>query len=264
VREWIERVKQWWLGWWKAVIDRFRGPVEVEDAVTVEAAFETALEDAAATEAAEIGVRVGGSLPYIREFPAPALESEDLAWDGRYLWVCDWDMLGLFQIDPVTGVVQREVGLDISMEAITWNGRAVCGASIAGADAIYSIGTDGALTRLCAAPGTDGGTRGLCWDGRHFWTNNLIDWMTYQIDAQGTVLRSFPTPWINPGGMTWAGGYLWSCEMAGLFYRIDPLTGAVTDYIGSPANNPTGLTWDGQSLWSADLGTHTIYQTRVS
>lgn len=208
---------------------------------------------------------VGGGSPAIHAFPGPGVVAEDLAWDGLRLWCCDWDTVLLYQIDPVTGIVQRAIGTDVAMEAITWDGRTVCGASIAGADAIYSIDLEtGALTHLAAAPGTDGGTRGLCWDGQHFWTNNLIDRVTYQIDAQGTVLRSFATPWMNPGGMTWAGGYIWTCDLAALFYRIDPLSGTVTDYVLSPGNDPTGLTWDGQSLWSVDEGTHTIYQTRVS
>ena len=207
----------------------------------------------------------GGTLPVAHEFPAPGATAEDLAWDGLHLWVCDWGASEIYQIDPVTGTIQRAIATAVAMEAITWNGRAVCGASIAGADAIYSIDpTDGTLTRLMAAPGTDGGTRGLCWDGRHFWTNNMIDQITYQIDAQGVILRSFATPWLNPGGMTWAGGYIWTCDLAGLFFRIDPLSGVVTDYILSPGNAPTGLTWDGEALWSVDEGTHMIYKTRVS
>ena len=208
---------------------------------------------------------VGGGLPVIHEFAAPGTVAEDLAWDGLHLWVCDWDTSLIYQMNPATGTIHRAIGTDVAMEAITWNGRAVCGASIAGADAIYSIDpADGMITRLCAAPGTDGGTRGLCWDGRHFWTNNLIDWTTYQIDAQGTILHSFATPFFNPGGLTWAGGYLWTCELAGIFYRIDPRTGKVVDYITSPAGAPTGVTWDGQSLWNVDEGTHKIYQLRVA
>jgi len=255
----LERVKHRWVrrwkvffarlghGLWKAIVGRFSKPAEFEIGAKVE-------------------VRGGGiGWPAVHEIAAPGAVAEDLAWDGFRLWVCDWDTSLLYQVDPVTGIVQWSVGTDVAMEAITWNGRAVCGASIAGVDAIYSIDpTDGTITRLCAAPGTDGGTRGLAWDGRHFWTNNLIDWTTYQIDAQGTVLRSFPTPFINPGGMTWVGGYLWTCELAGIFYRIDPLSGTVTDYILSPGNSPTGLTWDGGTLWNVDSGTHRIYQVRVA
>lgn len=158
----------------------------------------------------------------VASIPSPGLYPLGLAWDGRYLWNVDPVEGKILQIDPSSGRVVNDEGIDI--------------------------------------PSPD--PTGLAWGGGHLWIADGETLRIYELDPDsGEVLNSFPTPGELPKGLAWDGSHLWLVDMVEGIYRIDPRNGNTVDFYELlPGGRAEDLAWDGRHLWLVDSEQGKIYK----
>lgn len=110
-------------------------------------------------------------------------------------------------------------------------------------------------------------SRGLAWDGEHFWScgDDLEGGsLLYKIRADTVdVVASYPTPGHRPTALVHDGRWLWLTDRdLGRIDRIDPETGQLTRSVGAPGFSPGGLAWDGRHHWVSDAGTGLLNRMR--
>ena len=156
---------------------------------------------------------IGQAGKVLQSFPTPADRPTGLTWDGQNLWLADIGTNRIYQINPADGTVIRSIAGPVNA---TLNG--------------------------------------LAWDGSHLWCSDNGDVnKIYQLDENGSVLRSFSLVSGSPRGLTWDGRNLWYQDSgSNMLYQIDTLSGNVLQSFPAPSGSNRGLAWDGKYLWSAD------------
>lgn len=117
-------------------------------------------------------------------FPSPT----DMAYDGTYFWIVDWQTNTINKVLPETGTL-------IS--------------SIPGPSTKPSYQSDPGTGSYNAKP------FGIAWDGQALWVSEQSDLMIYRINPDdGSLLNAFPSPGTDPKGLTWDGEFLWHVDQA--------------------------------------------------
>jgi transglutaminase-like putative cysteine protease len=95
--------------------------------------------------------------------------------------------------------------------------------------------------------------------------------LIYQLDpADGSIVRSIPSPGYWPAGLAWDGTHLWCSDIKGgrdveevyegVIYKLDPEDGTILQTLAAPSQYPADLAWDGTYLWCVDNGSDEIIQ----
>jgi hypothetical protein len=125
-------------------------------------------------------------------FPSPT----DMAYDGTFFWVVDWQSNTINKVLPEDGSV------------------------------IASLPGPSTKPTYQSNPGTgDFNARpfGVAWDGQALWVSDQSELMIYRISpADGSILNAFPSPGADPKGLTWDGEFLWHVDQSTqTIYKID-------------------------------------------
>jgi len=100
----------------------------------------------------------------------------------------------------------------------------------------------------------DSSTRGITWDGTHFWVMGSFTQRVYQYTAAGVYTgTSFNTGFQVVGGMdiTWDGTYFWIVDIEHDVYKYAADGTYTLTYFNVTAQDstPRGITWDGNNFW---------------
>ena len=163
----------------------------------------------------------GDTLPAI---PKPGGYTGGIAWDGEYIWVCDY--LGETKIikqDPSTGDVLDSFSAAYTAQCggLDWDGEAFYhgsdqnDAGTLGDGLIHKYSPDGTELLPFASPGGSMSPQGVCYDGQDLWVTIDERDTLYVVDANdGSVLRTVPYTDAGSGalgrGVLVVGGYLWT------------------------------------------------------
>jgi sugar lactone lactonase YvrE len=155
---------------------------------------------------------------YITPYPQPT----NIAFDGKYLWVCDWFGQSIYKHDTNKGFSLVK---------------------------IFHFPEKHFTTLACAG--------GYLWTADP-WNKKIYK---HNLDESLTIIGSYQTPNAAPSGLASDGKVLWSCDSAlAMIYRHkldDKLT--IEESFKSPGTSPSGLYFDGEKLWSIDSKTNKIY-----
>jgi parallel beta-helix repeat protein len=129
--------------------------------------------------------------------------------DQGYMWIVDFAERKVFKIDPVTHVI------------------------VNGFDSPYP---------------TQGGCKGLAWDGTYLnvmgWTSPVI----HQMTKAGNLVKSIPLAEGGGGGLAWDGEHFWVPGKRILKYDQ---TGKLRGWIYPASEGTWDMTWDGKYLWAS-------------
>lgn len=106
----------------------------------------------------------------IRSFAAIG-EPQDLAWDGKHLWLAA-AQFSLRKFDPITGTIVSTVPLAFGIHGVTWDGKNLWVSSI-GTDRIYQVDPRNG-TVITSFPSLVNFAIGLAWDGRTLWSVDFL------------------------------------------------------------------------------------------
>nr|WP_319401736.1 T9SS type A sorting domain-containing protein [uncultured Carboxylicivirga sp.] len=192
------------------------------------------------------------ALNVIQVIPSPTNYTNDITFDGQYLWVGSaFDSL-LYKVSPLDGTVIDSIKTIVSRPyGLTFDGQYIWVAANEN-NTLHKIDmTTGSSLNTYNLP--VGYAGGLTFDGQYFWHNNSSTDKTYKIDTNGIITDSISTGLPLPSGLTFDGQYLWVADNSThKIYKVDTLTGQIIDTIISPKQFPNGLAFDGQYLWLAE------------
>jgi len=191
--------------------------------------------------------------------PAPCPCPSDLAWDGRDLWVADWNRAVLYRLGAADGSVRDSLRAPgFRPQGLAWaDGHLYV--SDDQAKRIYQVDPrDGTVLASYETPAE--GPAGLASDGETLWLADRAAQTIYRlIPRDGTILNYFRSPHRDPRGLAHDGAYLWvSDRLKDEIYMITPDDGTVIAVLASPGPFPSGLAYGKDRLWVADFETRTI------
>lgn len=222
-----------------------------------------ALKRQAQLKAQALAARDYWDLPY--KHPA------SMAFDGREMWIVDWFTQSLYLHDGSGLALRRLVHLTAETPvALTF-----------ATDAVWTVTASGMIVRRMknaalsplekykdAAPNT----LGMAFDGLYLWTcdSRLNQLHKHLIDAQLTVVASYPYPGIKPAALAFDGKTLWSLDAANrelIEHNLERPDEAVArvplpEYRDGRFK-PVGLGWDGGRFWTVGEKEHESGPARV-
>lgn len=162
------------------------------------------------------------TVPKAITFSTPYSKPTNLAYDGEYLWVCDWFGQGVYQHKPDDTLELERIFHfpEKHLTSIAWVG-------------------------------------GYLWSADPFQKKIF----KHNMDGQLSVLASYAIKNAAPSGLAGDGKVLWSCDSAQARiyrHRLDKKLSIEAKY-NSPGPSPSGLYYDGEKLWSIDSITNKIY-----
>jgi sugar lactone lactonase YvrE len=192
-------------------------------------------------------------------FSAPTSHPSDLTWDGKSLWVADWNRGWLFRLDPRDGAVRDSLKAPgFRPQGLAWaDGRLFVSDDLT--RRIYRLDPRTGVVDACyETPGE--GPAGLASDGKSLWLADRLDQKIYElIPGDGTILNYWTSPHQDPRGLAHDGTYLWvSDRLKDEIYMVRPEDGCVIAILKSPGPFPSGLAWGDGRLWVVDFETLTI------
>ena len=223
-----------------------------------------------------------------------------IAWDGQSLWGTFSLFVGgvssqeTVELDPSDGSLIRRfapyAGQNSLMTGSAWGGNGLWNTSFAAiqwnqepgsppddtwVDSVVKWGIDDwqppagypAQTVSFPAPASpDAVLRGVAWDGSYLWLSDSKHRQITQVDpADGSVIRSFPSPGTDPRGLTWDGSSLWIVDAAdNVIHQVDTF-GNLLDTWSAPGTGrwPYDIAFDGQYLWLLENESDSIYQLAI-
>jgi len=163
------------------------------------------------------------AFPDRSSYATPYAQPTSIAFDGKYLWACDWTGQSLYR--------HGSRG-QLALERI-----------------FYFPGKH--FTALACAGG-------YLWSADP-WEKKIFK---HNMDERMSVAGTYTAPNSAPSGLAGDGKVLWSCDAAlAEIYRHkldDNLT--IEAAYKSPGQSPSGLYFDGTNLWSIDSKTNRIYK----
>jgi outer membrane protein assembly factor BamB len=128
-----------------------------------------------------------------QEFSVAPKYATGLAWDGRYLWACDWWEAKAYKLDPSDGSVVASIELPCPRPddiAYADGSLFVCDAT---QPLVYKLDlATGIVGTSYAGPGSS--PSALAWDGTYLWASDRSRNELYMLDpADGTVLMIVPS-----------------------------------------------------------------------
>lgn len=192
-------------------------------------------------------------------FSTPGSCPSDLAWDGRDLWVADWNRAVIYRVRAADGSVRDSLKAPgFRPQGLAWvDGYLYVSDDLA--KRIYRVDPkSGMVLASYETPGE--GPAGLASDGRTLWLVDRAERTIYQlIPRDGTILNYFTSPHRDPRGLAYDGAYLWvSDRLKDEIYMITPTDGTVIVVLKSPGPFPSGLAYGKDRLWVADFENRTI------
>ena len=133
------------------------------------------------------------SLQVINSFPSPGDNPRGLAWDGTYLWHCDWVQKKIYQLDTAGNIISF----------IDWPYREAYGLAYDGdnlwvcdndQDTIYEVTTSGEILSSFST----GHLYGAGWDGNNLWIT-ADNSSLYKMTKTGEILTEYQI-----GDLAWA------------------------------------------------------------
>ncbi|MDD5530516.1 MAG: T9SS type A sorting domain-containing protein [bacterium] len=180
----------------------------------------------------------GDTAILVQQILHPKAYLEGVCHDGTNLWVSDFQIPRLWQIDD--GIVE-------------------------------SSATAGDTIRTIPAP-EDTMIMGIAWVRDtiyvlHQATDSDSNAILYKVDStDGTVYSQFTLPFTGYVlGITFDGSDLWIVRFnpSNMIYHLT-CTGTVIDSFASPHSSPRGIAWDGQYLWLGGAGSGLLYKMNTS
>ncbi|GAB4371945.1 MAG: hypothetical protein Kow0042_14990 [Calditrichia bacterium] len=197
----------------------------------------------------------------VRDIPAPGKFASGLTFDGKNLWVADYQADKLFCVDPVSGKIIRQIpSPGFWPMGLAWDGNNLWNID-AKLKKIFKVDpVTGKILATIDSPSDN--PDGLTWDGHTLWVSDHREKSIMKIDlSDGTAVHSFPAPAKYPQGLAFDGQYLWcSDRLQDEIYMIDHQSGEVILVCEAPGPYSRGITWDGEYLWNVDYQTDKIYQ----
>lgn len=208
----------------------------------------------------------------IHVIPSPTQSTQDIAFDGEYLWVEGYNEFFLHQISLIDGSIIRSIPTNVERPyGLTFDGNYLW---LADNDnkIIQKIDTsNGDVIQTFPTPADTNQSypTGLAWDGENIWNNDTQGPQadapgdsTFLIDTNGAILQSYDAKGAYPTGLAFDGQYLWSTDnISGEIYKIDVTTFMAIDTIPAPGGlYPNGLAFDGEYLWVSNNSRDSIYQ----
>lgn len=209
----------------------------------------------------------------IKFFETPGSYPTGLTYDGKNIWVADYQTDLLYCLNPETGKLIRSIPAPAYWpEGLAWDGEALWNADVKGgiplsenyAGKIYRIDpNDGTILKTIQAPSST--PRGLTWDGQYLWcVDNASDEVIQFSPDDGTTIHSFRCPASDARGITFDGKYLWiSDRIKDEIYMVDPETGSVIIITETPGPYARDLCFDGQFIWAVDFQEDKIFQLKI-
>jgi len=108
--------------------------------------------------------------------------------------------------------------------------------------------TSGNVLSSFAIPDTEGGAKGITWDGEYLY---LMGWTTptiYKLDKSGSLIDTIEINGGVGGGLTWDGNYFWAPGGKGIS-KFDT-DGRIVGEIYAASEGTWDVAWDGQYLWA--------------
>jgi len=212
----------------------------------------------------------------IHTIPAPAYDTRDLAFDGKYLWTGSSWKYYLYKISPQDGKILKIIHTNVAKPyGLTFDGKYLWVTDNLN-HTIQQVDTaDGTVIRSFSTPADTNKSYpyGLAWDGKNLWHNDTKDPhievqgdSTFCLDTLGNVVAAYPAHGGYPTGLAFDGECLWCSDNEfDVLNRIDVSTFEVVQTVKAPGGDyPNGLTWDGQYLWVSNNDVDSIYQLDVS
>jgi hypothetical protein len=194
------------------------------------------------------------------DYPTPGKNITGAAFGDGLLFVADREADMIFAIDPVTGIVEREIPSPCYIP----HGLAHDGTYLWVADGeennIFRMNPeDGTVTRLIWSPGH--GITGLAHDGTDLWIADRPGKTIYRVSTvDGTSISKIPAPAKRTTGMAWDGSHLWIADRVNdEVYRVDPENGNVVLTLQAGGEHVWGLAHDGTNLYSMDYQSDRIF-----
>ncbi len=188
-----------------------------------------------------------------------------LAWDGKYIWLCDRDAQWIYAIEPSVGSIVDSLRCPaFSPLGLTFGGGYLW-ISEYDKELIYKVDLkEKRVVDVIGSPGSV--TTGLAWHNGYLWASDASERKIFRLDpSDGTPLASIKAPSRYPSGLTFAGDYLWvSDRINDKIYLVEPENGWVILSFKSPGPYPRGLAFDGNYLWNVDYQTDSLYALRTS
>lgn len=179
-----------------------------------------------------------------------------LAWDGQYIWTSTlWGHV--YKFNPQTGAILEDFilagsptwgtptqpwGMTFDDQGYMWvvdfAERKVFKIDPATRNIIYSFDTP--------YP-TQGGCKGLAWDGTYL---NVMGWVSptlYQMTKMGTLINTINLDNGGGGGLAWDGKHFW-VPGGGRILKYSP-QGHQVGWIYAASEGTWDMTWDGLHLW---------------
>jgi len=193
-------------------------------------------------------------------YPGPA--PDGLSFDDQgYLWIADYESDRVYQVDPITLGIIKELNLPYSgADGLTWMDGVMLVSFYTSNQVVAIDPCNGAEVDSFNAPGS--GVSDVSWDGSRLWLTDYTSQSIYEVDpTSGAVLDYYRAPFAYPNGLAWDGSYFWltANSTTDKLARLDSNFIELEDYPHT-GSDPRGVAWDGTDIWYSD-GTLWIIDT---
>ena len=193
-------------------------------------------------------------------YPGPS--PDGLSFDDQgYLWIADYESGKVYQVDPVTLGIIKELSLPYSgADGLTWMDGVMLVSFYTSNQVVAIDPCTGAELDSFPAPGS--GVSDVSWDGSRLWLTDYTTRSIYQVDpASGAVLDYYTAPFDYPNGLAWDGSSFWltANSTTDKLARLDANFIELESYAHT-GTDPRGVAWDGSDIWYSD-GTLWIIDT---
>lgn len=218
----------------------------------------------------DIQLVLAPTLSIISSYTLNAPKIQSFTWAGSNLWVTrdvpDYTSREKYsRVDLNTGNVIAECNAATDSggvgnpQGIGWDGTYLWIGNEYSPRQITRHSTGCSIISRKAYPGINPGA--LTWDGTSMWIADRDTYLLYQMNSNGTILKTLPSR-SNPNGIAWDGTKLWVIDRLTSLLAIDRSIGAIQDY-RALGTNASALAWDGSSLWGKLPGYDVIYRLGV-
>lgn len=146
-------------------------------------------------------------------FPNPGIaQDHGIAFDGESLWINDFSVLKVFEVNPETGKILSsfkipEMGSGAS--GIAWDGMYLYLVSWLNQNKLYKVDRKGDLIGILELKGPTGQT--ITFDGQYFWIAPCGPWIC-KYDKQGNLRGRIYAVAEGTWAMAHDGKYLWTLQ----------------------------------------------------
>ena len=202
----------------------------------------------------------------LKSFTSPGSCPEDLAWDGTYLWNCDFATAKIYKLTTSGTVVSSFNSPGPNPEGLGWDGTYLWNSDPV-SNKIYKLTTSGTVVSSFnyPYPNPTGYLDGItCVGTSYLYVADTLQTKIIKLTTSGTVVSSFNSPGSASVDVAWDGTYLWVDDMNNdKIYKLTT-SGTIMKSFNTPGGVPSGLGWDGTNLWHADSSTDKIYQIDIT